>query len=111
MASCFLVGRKGDMIIRGGENIYPAEVEGVLERHPAVRECAVVAIPDDHWGEIVGAFIVPVDPQSPPSADELRAFCRKDLAGFKVPSRWEFLDALPRNATGKVLRRELVPRT
>ncbi|MGD9794449.1 MAG: class I adenylate-forming enzyme family protein [Acidimicrobiia bacterium] len=105
----FLVGRKGDMIIRGGENIYPAEVEAVLERHRSVVECAVVGQSDAHWGEVVAAFVVASGSVSQrPTPDELRAFCRAELAGFKVPTRWEFVDHLPRNPTGKLLRRELL---
>ena len=104
----YLVGRKGDMIIRGGENVYPLEVEHTLARHDAVREAAVVGVPDERVGELVKAFIVPCDPSSPPDPAELRAFARATLAGFKVPERWEFLPSLPRNPNGKVLRRNLI---
>jgi acyl-CoA synthetase (AMP-forming)/AMP-acid ligase II len=103
-----LVGRRGDMIIRGGENVYPLEVEHVLERHPAVREAAVVGVPDRRWGEVVHAFVVPEDPSSPPDQEELRQFARDLLAGFKVPTGWTFVAELPRNANGKLLRRQLV---
>jgi acyl-CoA synthetase (AMP-forming)/AMP-acid ligase II len=104
----FLVGRRGDKIIRGGENIYPIEVEQVLERHPAVQEAAVVGIANRKWGEIVRAVVVPSDPSNPPSDNELRAYVRRSLAGFKVPTEWEFVAALPRSATGKLLRRQLL---
>ncbi|WP_269476432.1 class I adenylate-forming enzyme family protein [Phytohabitans suffuscus] len=104
----FLTGRKGDLIIRGGENVYPIEVEGVLIRHPAVREVAVVGRPDERVGETVKAYIVPLDPASPPDPEELRRFTREQLAGFKVPTDWELTTALPRDTSGKLLRRRLV---
>jgi acyl-CoA synthetase (AMP-forming)/AMP-acid ligase II len=105
----FLQGRRGEKIIRGGENIYPLEVERVLESHPGVREAAVVGVPDRRWGETVKAVIVAVDPEQPPVPDELRAYVRASLAGFKVPTDWSFLETLPRNANGKLLRRQLLP--
>ena len=105
----FLSGRRGDKIIRGGENIYPVEVEQVLEQHPGVREAAVIGIPDRRWGELVEAVVVPARPAQPPDPEELRAFARSRLAGFKVPSRWRMVDELPRNASGKLLRRRLLP--
>jgi acyl-CoA synthetase (AMP-forming)/AMP-acid ligase II len=104
----FLQGRRGEKIIRGGENIYPLEVERVLETHPAVREAAVVGVADQRWGETVKAVIVAADPERPPAPDELRAFVRASLAGFKVPSDWSFVGELPRNANGKLLRRQLL---
>jgi acyl-CoA synthetase (AMP-forming)/AMP-acid ligase II len=104
-----LVGRKGDMIIRGGENVYPLEVERVLAEHPGVREAAVVGVPDQRLGEAVQAFVVAADPTAPPAADELRRFARERLAGFKVPALWVFTAELPRSPTGKVLR-HLLPR-
>jgi acyl-CoA synthetase (AMP-forming)/AMP-acid ligase II len=102
-----LVGRRGDKIIRGGENVYPLEVEQALERHPAVREAAVVGVPDRRWGELVHAFVVPDDSSSPPDEEELRQFVRGLLAGFKVPSAVTYVEALPRNPNGKLLRRAL----
>jgi acyl-CoA synthetase (AMP-forming)/AMP-acid ligase II len=105
----YLVGRRGDMIIRGGENVYPMEVENRLLEHPRVADAAVVGVPDKLFGEIIKAFVVPADPGDPPDAEELRVFTRSALAGFKVPALWEFVPALPRNATGKLLRRKLVP--
>ncbi|BBZ14888.1 hypothetical protein BST20_07590 [Mycobacterium branderi] len=104
----YLVGRQGDKIIRGGENVFPVEVEHILQSHPGVAEAAVVGVPDQRLGETIRACIVAVDPASPPSVDELRAYCRERLAGFKVPAQWTFTNALPRNAAGKILRRELV---
>jgi acyl-CoA synthetase (AMP-forming)/AMP-acid ligase II len=102
----YLSGRKKDMIIRGGENIYPIEIEHVLMSHPAVREVAVVGIADEHWGEIVRAHIVP-EPGREIDEDELREYCRARIAGYKVPALFELHDELPRNASGKVLKREL----
>jgi acyl-CoA synthetase (AMP-forming)/AMP-acid ligase II len=102
-----LSGRRGDRIVRGGENIYPVEVEDVLVGHAEVREVAVVGVPDRRWGEVVKAFVVARRPDSPPAPQELRAFARAKLAGFKLPVEWEFVDALPRNHAGKVLRRVL----
>jgi acyl-CoA synthetase (AMP-forming)/AMP-acid ligase II len=102
-----IVGRKGDMIIRGGENVYPAEVEDVLRQHPAVADVAVVGEPDHRLGQIVVAHVVPRRPEDPPDPTDLRAHARAVLAGFKVPQRWEFVNELPRNAAGKVLKRLL----
>ncbi len=100
----FLVGRSSDLIISGGINTYPAEIEQVLILHPAVRDVAVTGLPDDTWGEIVAAFLVGPSPKDIPN---LEAFCRTQLAGFKVPRVWQFLEDLPRNPTGKVLKRQL----
>jgi acyl-CoA synthetase (AMP-forming)/AMP-acid ligase II len=105
----FLKGRRAEKIIRGGENVYPLEVERVLESHPGVREAAVVGVPDRRWGETVKAVIVAANQDRPPAPDELRAYVRAFLAGFKVPTDWSFLEELPRNANGKLLRRQLRP--
>lgn len=102
----FLNGRASDMIIRGGENIAPEEVERVLATHAAIDECAVFGVPDSTWGETVAAAVV-LKPGHDATADELGDWCRKDLASFKKPERVLFLDELPRNPLGKVLRREL----
>lgn len=101
-----IVDRKKDMFISGGENVYPAEVEAVLCQHPAVLECAVVGVPDPLWGE-VGKAVVVLRPGHTASAEALAAYCRERLARYKVPRHWEFRDALPKSAAGKVLRREL----
>jgi acyl-CoA synthetase (AMP-forming)/AMP-acid ligase II len=103
----YLVGRKGDMIIRGGENVYPDEVERRLESHPSVREVAVVGLPHDEYGEEVVAFVVPEDPSRPIDTDGLRQYARQTLAGFKVPTDWRTVPELPRGGLGKVLRRTL----
>jgi len=105
-----LSGRRGDKIIRGGENVYPMEVEHVLAQHPDVAEACVFGIADRTWGEIVAAAVVAADPSRTLDTEALRAFARERLASFKVPVDWEQVDALPRNATGKVVRRDLVAR-
>jgi acyl-CoA synthetase (AMP-forming)/AMP-acid ligase II len=104
----YLIGRRGDKIIRGGENVYPVEVENVLAEHPGVAEVAVVGVPDQVLGELVMAFVVAEDPAQPPDPEELKAFARRSLAGYKVPYLWAFVTELPRNATGKLLRRQLL---
>jgi acyl-CoA synthetase (AMP-forming)/AMP-acid ligase II len=105
----YLAGRKGDKIIRGGENVFPLEVEQVLEGHPGVAEAAVVGVPDQRLGETIRAYVVATDPASPPETDDLHAYCRQRLAGFKVPAQWAIVAALPRNPVGKILRKDLVP--
>jgi len=102
----YIAGRKDDMIIRGGENIAPAEVEAVLQSHPAVEEAAVVGVPDLEWGQRVGACVV-LRPGVAASADDLAEFCRQRLASFKKPEIVRFLPELPKNPMGKILRREL----
>jgi acyl-CoA synthetase (AMP-forming)/AMP-acid ligase II len=102
----YILDRAKDMIISGGENIYPAEVEAVLARHPAVADVAVLGRPDPTWGEAVHAVIIPAAGQAVP-AGEIIAWCRDRLAHFKCPKSVEFTDALPRTTTGKVLKREL----
>jgi acyl-CoA synthetase (AMP-forming)/AMP-acid ligase II len=103
-------GRADDMIVSGGENIYPAEVEDVLHRLPGVREAVVVGTSDPEWGAVVTAFVVRAEPAL--SERDVDRFCRESdsLASFKRPRRIVFVDALPRGASGKVLRRELVDR-
>jgi 2-furoate---CoA ligase len=109
----FTVGRVDDMIISGGENIYPVEVEEVLLRHPLVEEACVVGLPDPRWGQVVTAFVVArpaADGSSGLTAEALDRFCQQatDFAGFKRPRRYEFVDALPKSPTGKLLRRRLL---
>jgi acyl-CoA synthetase (AMP-forming)/AMP-acid ligase II len=103
----YLHGRRGEMIIRGGENIYPLEVERVLETHPQVQEAAVVGVEDRRWGQTVKAYVVAVDPDDPPEPTALEAHARARLASFKVPVEWTLRASLPRNAAGKLLRRSL----
>ena len=102
----YLVDRKKDLIISGGVNIYPREIEEVLHAHPAIAEAAVIGVPDDYWGEAVKAFVVCRKGASL-TKEELIAFCQTSLAGFKLPKTVEFMDMLPRNAAGKVLKTEL----
>jgi len=106
----FLTDRIKDMIVSGGENVYPIEVEEVLSQHPDVAEAAVIGVPDERWGETVKALVV-ARAGSSPSADELVAFARQLLAGYKLPRSIEFVDELPRTPSGKVLKRKLRERT
>jgi len=104
----YIVDRKKDMIIAGGYNIYPREVEEVLYQHPAVKEAAVVGVPDAYRGETVKAFVVLKEGYADEvSEEDLRAFARERLAAYKVPKLWEFRDDLPKTAVGKILRRML----
>lgn len=96
-----VVGRLKDLIIRGGENIYPREIEDVLFTHDAVSNVSVVGLPDEEWGEIVAAFIQ-LRPGTTVSAGELEAFCRQRIASYKVPRRWEFLPEFPQTSSGKI---------
>jgi fatty-acyl-CoA synthase len=98
---CRVHGRAKDMIIRGGENIYPREIEDVLHTHSAILGASVVGVPDADWGEIPVAF-VQVTPDARPSAEELEAFCRERLASYKVPRVWRFVDQFPQTASGKI---------
>jgi fatty-acyl-CoA synthase len=99
-------GRLKDMYISGGENVYPAEVEGVLHEHPSVADAAVVGVPDERWGESGVAFVVAV-PGTEPIGEELREWCRRRLARYKVPREVRFVDELPRSAMNKVLKDDL----
>ncbi|MGV3760441.1 MAG: long-chain-fatty-acid--CoA ligase [Actinomycetota bacterium] len=102
----FLHDRVKDMIVSGGENVYPAEVENALMKHPAVADVAVIGVPDDTWGEAVKAIVVKAE-GTEPMPEELIAFAREQIAGFKVPKSIDFAEALPRNPSGKLLKREL----
>jgi long-chain acyl-CoA synthetase len=102
----FLTDRIKDMIVSGGENIYPIEVEEVLSQHPAISDVAVIGVPDERWGEAVKALVVRAS-GSAVDADELVAFAREKLAGYKLPRSVEFVSELPRSPAGKVLKREL----
>jgi acyl-CoA synthetase (AMP-forming)/AMP-acid ligase II len=104
--NCYIVDRKKDMIITGGENVYSREVEEVLYKHPAVAEAAIVGVPDLNWGENVVA-VIQKRPGADVSEDELIAFCKDSLASYKKPKQVFFVDELPRNAAGKILKREL----
>jgi long-chain acyl-CoA synthetase len=102
----YIADRKKDMIISGGENVYPREIEEVLYRHPAVLEAAVIGIPDEYWVEKVHAVIALKKGQEA-TAEEIIAFCKKNIAGYKTPKSVDFVDALPKNPAGKILKREL----
>jgi fatty-acyl-CoA synthase len=90
------------MIIRGGENLFPAEIEEALYRHPGVAEVAVVGLPDEKWGEVVAAFVRPVDPAAPPSRAALRAHVRSLLSPQKTPSVWLLAESFPLTGSGKI---------
>lgn len=102
----YLVGRKDDIIIRGGENIAPAEIEAVLHAHPAVDEAAIIGAPDEDWGQKIVAFVA-LKPGQTAGADDIGEFCKSRLASFKKPQEINFLDELPKNPLGKVLKKEL----
>ena len=104
----YVVGRDDEMIVSGGENVYPTEVEETLNAHPAVTEAAVVGVDDDQYGQRLAAFVVVSDGQDV-SADDLKKHVKEQLAGYKVPRDLTFLAELPRNAAGKVVKRELPP--
>jgi fatty-acyl-CoA synthase len=95
-------GRLKDMIIRGGENLFPAEIEDVLYRHPGVAEVAVVGLPDERWGEVVAAFVRPADAGAPPGVADLRAHVRAHLSPQKTPTAWFAVDGFPLTGSGKI---------
>ncbi|BBO82031.1 putative long-chain-fatty-acid CoA ligase [Desulfosarcina ovata subsp. sediminis] len=102
----YIVDRKNDMIISGGKNIYPREVEEVLYSHPAVLEATIIGVPDPHWGESVKAIVV-LKPGISTTAEELISFCKENMASYKKPSTIEFRDILPKSPAGKILKRVL----
>ena len=102
----YVDGREDDMIVSGGENVYPIEVEELLGRHQDVAEAVVIGYPDDRFGQALKAFVI-LKPNGTADPDALRQFVRDRLARYKVPRIVEIVDDLPRNATGKVLRRSL----
>ncbi len=102
----YLVDRKKDVIISGGENVYSKEVELMLQAHPDVSECVVIGVPDDHWGERVHALVIPM-PDAASDPDEIRAYCRENLAAYKVPKAVELRADFPRLATGKIAKQVL----
>jgi len=103
----YVVDRRSDLIISGGENVYPAEVERVLESHPAVLEAGVAAKADERWGQVPIAFVVPKSSPSQKLAAELIAYCRSKMARYKAPVEVHFVPELPRNAAGKLARHRL----
>ena len=102
----FIVDRKKDMIISGGENIYPREIEEVFYQHPFVKEVAVIGIPDPYWVERVHAVVVLKEGASL-NSDELIDFCKKRIARYKAPKSIEFVESLPKTPSGKILKREI----
>ena len=102
----FIVGRKKDMFISGGENVYPTEIEELLYKHPAVLEAAVIGVPDDFWGEVGKAF-VSLKPGMKVTGEEIKSYLLDKLAKYKIPKYYEIRDALPKSAAGKILKREL----
>ena len=102
----YIVDRIKDLIITGGENVYPREVEEVIYTSPDVQECAVIGIPDKEWGERVTAVLVP-RPGRNIETKQLHVFLKEQLSPFKVPKKYLVVDEMPKNATGKILKREL----
>ena len=102
----FVVDRKKDMVVSGGVNIYSKEIEGVLYRHPAVLEAAVIGLPDEEWGELVTA-VISTRPGHDVTGQELIDYCSESMAGYKKPRKVLFLDELPKNPSGKILKRVL----
>jgi len=103
-----ITGRLKDMIIRGGMNLYPKEIEDLLFEHPEVSQVAVIGLPDEKWGEIVAAVVLPASPDAPPSVDALYAYSRKVLSPQKAPERWFFVRQYPLTATGKIQKNVLI---
>lgn len=102
-----VVGRIKDMIIRGGENVYPREIEEFLYGHPKVVDVQVVGVPDERYGEEILACVIPRDPADPPTLEEITAFCRERLAHYKIPRRLRILETFPMTVSGKVRKVEL----
>ena len=102
----YIQDRVKDMVVTGGENVYPREVEDVLFQHPAIADAAVIGVPDDKWGEALKAIVVMRDGEGA-EAEELIDFCRQKLAGYKIPRSVDTIAELPRNASGKVLKKDL----
>jgi len=100
------VERKNDLIISGGVNVYPREIEEVLYRHPAVSEASVIGLPDEHWGEVVKAVVV-LRNDAAATATEIIEFCGKNLAGYKKPKSVDFWEELPKSPQGKILKKEI----
>ena len=104
----YLVDRRVDLIITGGANVYPAEVENALAEHPGVADVVVIGLTDEEWGRRVHAVIQPRDPAAPPTTDEIRTYAKARLAPYKVPKSVEIVDVIPRSEATKVNRRALI---
>jgi long-chain acyl-CoA synthetase len=102
----YIADRKKDMIITGGENVYPRQVEDVLYRHPAVREAAVIGIPDPYWIEKVCALVV-LKENTQAAEEDIISFCKEHIAHYKAPKTVEFVGSLPKNPQGKILKKEI----
>ena len=102
----YIADRKKDMIITGGENVYPIEVENVLYRYPAIKEVAVIGIPDPHWVERVHALVV-LKENVKATAEDIITFCKENIAHYKAPKSIEFVKDLPKNPQGKILKKEI----
>jgi acyl-CoA synthetase (AMP-forming)/AMP-acid ligase II len=102
----FMTDRKADMIISGGENVYPAEVENVIYQHPSVFECSVVSAPSEKWGEIVQAVVV-LKPGAKAKEEEIIEHCKKTLAGYKCPKAVAFWDSIPKTIVGKIIKKDI----
>jgi len=107
--SFYIVGRSKEMFISGGENVYPAEIENLLASHPAVLEAAVIGVPNEAWGEVGRAYVQLRPGAAPPSAADLDGFCRRQLAAYKTPKFFVFVEDMPRTAAGKVRKHLLSP--
>ena len=103
----YITDRMSDMVVSGGVNLYPAESENVLVEHPQIAEVAVIGVPHADLGEQLLALVVPLDPEDPPTAIELEAWCRQRIASYKCPRRYEFVETLARNAMNKLDKRAL----
>jgi bile acid-coenzyme A ligase len=104
----YIADRRSDMIVTGGANVFPAEVEAALSEHPGVADGVVIGMPDPEWGHRVHAIVAPTDKANPPSAEELTTYVRARMAPYKVPKTFEFLDALPRTEATKINRAQLI---
>lgn len=102
-----IVGRIKDMIIRGGENVYPREIEEFLYGHPKIADVQVVGVPDETYGEEILACVIPRDPAQPPTLEEVTDYCREQLAHYKIPRRLQILETFPMTVSGKVRKIEL----
>ncbi|MGM0470468.1 MAG: class I adenylate-forming enzyme family protein, partial [Promethearchaeati archaeon] len=102
----YIVGRRKEMYISGGENVFPVEIEEVLYKHPAIDEAAVIGVPDDKWGEVGKAFITLKKGKST-NSDDIRNYLSDKLAKYKIPKYFEIRDSLPMSGTGKILKKEL----
>lgn len=104
----YIADRRVDLIISGGANVYPAEVEAILTNHPQIADVVVIGLPDEAWGKRVHALIEPKDLEDPPSDSDLTEFCKKSIASYKVPKTFELVTHIPRDGAGKIRRRSLI---